>query len=92
MATISERVTEIIVERLEVDAKEVTSDASFIRDLGADSLDTVELTLEFENEFNIDIPDNKAAEMKTVSDVIAFIERRLDKGEINKDNEEDIDD
>ena len=60
MSTIAAKVTDIIVDKLGVDASEVTPDASFTNDLGADSLDTVELIMEFEKEFDISIPDEKA--------------------------------
>ena len=60
MATIAEKVTKIIVDKLGVDESEVTSEASFTQDLGADSLDTVELIMEFEKEFNLSIPDEQA--------------------------------
>ena len=74
MSNISEKVTAIIVDKLGVDASEVTSDASFTNDLGADSLDTVELIMEFEKEFNIAIPDDQAENISTVGDAIKHIE------------------
>ena len=74
MATIAERVTSIIVDKLGVDAGEVTSGASFINDLGADSLDTVELIMEFEKEFDISIPDEDAEKIQLVGDAITYIE------------------
>ena len=64
----------IIVDKLGVDEKEVTPTASFTNDLGADSLDTVELIMEFEKEFNIAIPDEQAEKISTVGDAIAYIE------------------
>lgn len=70
---IENRVKNIIVEKLGVDPNEVTPAAGFTTDLGADSLDTVELIMEFEKEFNITIPDEKAESIKTVGDAIAFI-------------------
>lgn len=73
MATIAERVTSIIVDKLGVDASEVTHEASFTGDLGADSLDTVELIMEFEKEFNIAIPDEQAEKIATVGDAITYI-------------------
>lgn len=73
MATIAERVTSIIVDKLGVDASEVTNEASFTGDLGADSLDTVELIMEFEKEFNIAIPDEQAEKIATVGDAITYI-------------------
>ena len=74
MSEISEKVKAIIVDKLGVDESEVTEQASFTNDLGADSLDTVELIMEFEKEFNIQIPDDKAEAIGTVGDAISFIE------------------
>lgn len=74
MSDISAKVTSIIVDKLGVEAKEVTPTASFTNDLGADSLDTVELIMEFEKEFNIAIPDEQAEKIGTVGDAIAYIE------------------
>ena len=74
MSDVSEKVKAIIVDKLGVDASEVTNEASFTNDLGADSLDTVELIMEFEKEFDIQIPDDKAEAITTVGDAIAFIE------------------
>ena len=74
MATIAEKITKIIVDKLGVDESEVTTDASFTQDLGADSLDTVELIMEFEKEFNISIPDEKAELITTVGQAIAYLE------------------
>jgi acyl carrier protein len=74
MSDISTRVIAIIVDKLGVDESEVTLDASFTNDLGADSLDTVELIMEFEKEFNIAIPDDQAEKISTVGDAISFIE------------------
>jgi len=71
---ISEKVKQIIVDKLGVDESEVTPEASFTNDLGADSLDTVELIMEFENEFNISIPDDKAEGIQTVGDAIKYVE------------------
>jgi acyl carrier protein len=70
---IEERVHAIIVEQLGVDEKEVTETASFIDDLGADSLDTVELVMAFEEEFDIEIPDEEAEDITTVSDAVRYI-------------------
>ncbi|MEI8135921.1 MAG: acyl carrier protein [Bacteroidota bacterium] len=70
----SNKVKSIIVDKLGVDEKEVTPTASFTNDLGADSLDTVELIMEFEKEFNIAIPDEQAEKIGTVGDAIAYIE------------------
>ena len=74
MSDISARVKAIIVDKLGVDANEVTPEASFTNDLGADSLDTVELIMEFEKEFNIAIPDDQAEKIGTVGDAIQYIE------------------
>ena len=74
MSDISTRVKAIIVDKLGVDEKEVTPTASFTNDLGADSLDTVELIMEFEKEFNIAIPDEQAEKIGTVGDAISYIE------------------
>jgi len=67
------KVKEIIVDQLGVNADEVTNEASFIEDLGADSLDTVELVMALEEEFNMEIPDEEAEKIKTVGDAIEFI-------------------
>jgi len=69
-----ERVKEVIVEQLGVDEDQVTLDASFTDDLGADSLDTVELIMAFEEEFDIEIPDEEAEKIKTVKDVVDYIQ------------------
>ena len=74
MADIAAKVTEIIVDKLGVEASEVTKEASFANDLGADSLDTVELIMEFEKEFNISIPDEAAEKIVTVGDSISYLE------------------
>tara|TARA_B110000014_G_C19758217_1_gene394897 strand:- start:352 stop:588 length:237 start_codon:yes stop_codon:yes gene_type:complete len=74
MSGVSEKVKAIIVDNLGVEASEVTAEANFTNDLGADSLDTVELIMEFEKEFNIQIPDDKAEAIATVGDAISFIE------------------
>lgn len=74
MSDIAAKVKEIIVDKLSVDAAEVTPEASFANDLGADSLDTVELIMEFEKEFKISIPDDQAEKISTVGDAIAYIE------------------
>ena len=74
MSDIAEKVKAIIIDNLGVDAAEVIPTASFTNDLGADSLDTVELIMEFEKEFDIQIPDDKAEVIATVGDAIAFIE------------------
>ena len=74
MADIASRVKKIIIDKLGVDESEVTNEATFTNDLGADSLDTVELIMEFEKEFNIAIPDDQAEKIATVGDAIAYIE------------------
>lgn len=77
MADIQERVVAIIVDKLGVDQGEVTPEASFTNDLGADSLDTVELIMEFEKEFNIAIPDDQAENIATVGEAIKYIEEHV---------------
>ena len=72
-----ERIKEIIVEQLGVEGSEITSDASFIDDLGADSLDTVELVMAFEEEFDIEIPDEQAEKIRTVRDVLNYLNEHL---------------
>jgi len=74
MSEIESKVKEIIVEKLGVEDSEVTLEASFTNDLGADSLDTVELIMEFEKEFGITIPDDQAEKIATVGDAVAYIE------------------
>ena len=74
MSNTAEKVKAIIIDKLGVDESEVTNEANFINDLGADSLDTVELIMEFEKEFDIQIPDDKAEAIATVGDAISFIE------------------
>jgi len=73
MASVDERVKQIIVEQLGVDEAEVTSNASFVDDLGADSLDTVELVMAFEEAFEIEIPDEDAEKIRTVKDAVDYI-------------------
>ena len=74
---LKDRVKDIIVEQLGVDEKDVTDSASFIDDLGADSLDTVELVMAFEEEFDIEIPDEDAEKMNTVGDAIQYLEGKI---------------
>ena len=74
MSEIRDKIVSIIVDKLGVEASEVTNEASFTNDLGADSLDTVELIMEFEKEFNIAIPDDQAEKIGTVGDAISYIE------------------
>jgi acyl carrier protein len=75
MSDIAERVKKIVVDNLGVDPEKVTENASFIEDLGADSLDTVELVMAFEEEFNCEIPDDTAETILTVGDAIKFLEK-----------------
>ena len=77
MSSVADKVKSIIVEQLGVDEEEVTPDASFVEDLGADSLDTVELVMAFEEEFDIEIPDDAAEHIQTVGDAVKFIGERL---------------
>ena len=77
MADIGSKVKEIIVDKLGVEEGEVTAEASFTNDLGADSLDTVELIMEFEKEFNISIPDEQAETIVTVGDAIKYLEENV---------------
>jgi acyl carrier protein len=79
MASVEERVKQIIVEQLGVDGGEVTPTASFVDDLGADSLDIVELVMAFEEAFGIEIPDEDAEKITTVKDAIAYIEKHAKK-------------
>ena len=74
MSEIAQKVKSIIIDKLGVEDSEVTSEASFTNDLGADSLDTVELIMEFEKEFNISIPDDQAENIGTVGDAISYLE------------------
>jgi acyl carrier protein len=74
MSEISEKVKAIIIDKLGVEASEVTLEASFANDLGADSLDTVELIMEFEKEFNVSIPDDQAENIGTVGQAITYLE------------------
>ena len=76
MSDIADRVKKIVIEHLNVDADKVTPTASFIEDLGADSLDTVELVMAFEEEFGIEIPDDAAESIVTVGDAVKFIEEK----------------
>ena len=76
MSEISAKVKAIIVDKLVIDESEVTPDSNFMSDLGADSLDTVELIMEFEKEFDLQIPDDEAEKITTVGDAIKYIEER----------------
>ena len=73
MSDVAERVKKIVVEHLNVDAEKVNDGASFIEDLGADSLDTVELVMAFEEEFEIEVPDEEAEKLQSVGDVVTYI-------------------
>ncbi len=78
---IAERVKAIIADQLMVDIEQVTDSASFTDDLGADSLDTIELVMEFEDEFSLEIPDEDAEKLTTVLDAVAYLEQRLAENE-----------
>ena len=80
MATAEAKVKEIIVEQLSVNADDVKADAKFIEDLGADSLDTVELVMALEEEFDLDIPDEEAEKIRTVGDAITYIDAAQSAG------------
>jgi acyl carrier protein len=75
MSDVAERVRKIVIEHLGVDAEKVVDNANFIEDLGADSLDTVELVMAFEEEFSVEIPDDSAEAIVTVGDAIRFLEK-----------------
>ena len=77
MSEIASKVKSIIIDKLGVEDSEVTPEASFTNDLGADSLDTVELIMEFEKEFNISIPDDQAENIGTVGDAISYLEANV---------------
>ena len=77
MSDIAARVKKIIIDKLGVDESEVTPEATFTNDLGADSLDTVELIMEFEKEFNIAIPDEQAEKISTVGEAIEYIKKNI---------------
>ena len=76
MADIEQKVKDIIINELGVDAEKVTPEASFVEDLGADSLDTVELVMAFEEEFGMEIPDEEAEQLQTVGDAIRYISEK----------------
>jgi acyl carrier protein len=76
MSDVAVRVKKIVIEHLNVEAEKVTENASFIDDLGADSLDTVELVMAFEEEFNVEIPDDAAESIVTVGDAVKFIKEK----------------
>ncbi len=75
MSDVADRIKKIVVEHLDVEADKVTEKASFIDDLGADSLDNVELVMAFEEEFGVEIPDDAAETIQTVGDAISFVEK-----------------
>ena len=75
MSTVEQRVIEIVSEQLGVDKEKITTDTSFVNDLGADSLDTVELVMELEEEFDINIPDDAADKIQTVGEAVEYIEK-----------------
>ena len=77
MSNIAERVNKIIIDKLGVDESEVTSEASFTNDLGADSLDTVELIMEFEKEVDLSIPDEQAENIQTVGQAVSYLESQI---------------
>ena len=79
MSNVEEKVKDIIVEELGVEREKLTSEASFMEDLGADSLDTVELVMAFEKEFDIDIPDEEAEKLRTVGDALSYLHEKLGK-------------
>ena len=73
MENLEKKIKEIIVDKLGIEESEITDSASFTNDLGADSLDTVELIMEFEKEFNVSIPDEEAEKIQTVGDAVAYL-------------------
>jgi acyl carrier protein len=77
MSDMVEKVKDIIAEELGVEREKLTDDASFMEDLGADSLDTVELVMAFEKEFDIDIPDEEAEKLKTVGDALRYLQEKM---------------
>src|SRR5690242_21583196 len=79
MSNVEEKVKDIIVEELGVEREKLTNDASFMEDLGADSLDTVELVMAFEKEFDIDIPDEEAEKLRTVGDALKYLHEKQGK-------------
>ena len=81
MSTIEERVRKIVIEHLGVKEDEINNSASFVEDLGADSLDTVELVMALEEEFETEIPDDKAEKITTIQEAITYIESSIDKDE-----------
>ena len=78
-SNVEEKVKDIIVEELGVEREKLTTEASFMEDLGADSLDTVELVMAFEKEFDIDIPDEDAEKLRTVGDALKYLHEKIGK-------------
>jgi acyl carrier protein len=79
MSDLEEKVKDIIVEELGVEREKLTNEASFMEDLGADSLDTVELVMAFEKEFDVDIPDEEAEKLRTVGDALKYLHEKMGK-------------
>ncbi len=79
MSSVENKVKKIIIDQLDVTEEEVTPQASFVDDLGADSLDTVEMVMAFEEEFSIEIPDEDAEKIKTVQDAVDYIQKKTGK-------------
>jgi acyl carrier protein len=79
MSNVEEKVKDIIVEELGVEREKLTGEASFMEDLGADSLDTVELVMAFEKEFDIDIPDEEAEKLRTVGEAMSYLHQKIGK-------------
>ena len=77
MENLENKIKEIIVDKLGIEESEITDSASFTNDLGADSLDTVELIMEFEKEFNVSIPDDEAEKIQTVGDAVAYLKENV---------------
>ncbi len=77
MENLENKIKEIIVDKLGIEESEITESASFTNDLGADSLDTVELIMEFEKEFNVSIPDEEAEKIQTVGDAVAYLKENV---------------
>lgn len=78
MGDVAKRVIEIISEQMNVDKSQITNETTFINDLGADSLDTVELVMQFEDEFNLSIPDEEAEKIQAVGDAVKYIEEHIE--------------
>ncbi len=77
MESVLQRVSTMLIEKLNIEASQITPNANFIKDLGIDSLDYIELIMEFEQEFNIRIPDTEGEQIKTVGQAVAYIEKKL---------------